>query len=108
MRLENGTGNTAIREKSVAIGQGAVTVGYEQTALGRYPEIPSGDASADAMVFGGGHKGLRHTAARITSEGEFLTAGGYPVYMTNPHTLEICKVYMIGKNNNIKQVNLSR
>ena len=104
MRLNNGTNNQDLGRNSVAIGQGCVTNAPNQTALGRYPELPLGDNINDALIIGAGKSANdRFTALRVTESGEVLL-GGNEVYMTSPDTGEIINVYMTGSNNRLKKV----
>lgn len=105
IKSNNGTGNKNYGRKSHAIGVGCVTVGDKQMAIGRYPEVPTGDASTDAFIIGGGRSEYdRYTAFRVKENGEVYVGGGTNVYMTNPHTLELTKVFMTGFDNRIKEV----
>ena len=109
LKNNNGTGNANLGKRSVALGQGCVSYGDDQTVLGRYPDIPTGDASTDALIIGGGRsKDDRFTALRVNKDGEVLIGGGEPVYMLHPDTLDIVPVYMTGTNNRIKKVLMSR
>lgn len=109
VKNNNGTGNANLGNRSVAIGQGCVSFGDDQTVIGRYPEIPSGDTSSDAVIIGGGSsKEDRFTALRVNKDGEVLIGGGEPVYMLHPDTLDIVPVYMTGSNRRIKKVLMSR
>ena len=105
VKTNNGTGNANYGRRGHALGTGCVTVGDDQMVLGRYPEIPTGDASTDAFIIGGGRsKDERQTALRVTESGEVLIQGGTPVYMIHPDTLDIVQVYFVGRNRRIKEV----
>ena len=98
-QLNNGTGNRALGKDSVAIGQGAVAVGDKQTVLGRYPEIPTGDTSSDALIIGAGRSEFdRETVLRVTKEGEVLIGAGRPVLMKSPDTYELKEVYFVNQS----------
>ena len=43
--LKNNTGNYALGKNSIAFGQGCIAVGDNQSVLGSFPDIPTGDAS---------------------------------------------------------------
>lgn len=109
MELNNGTGNKALRRGGVAIGQGCIAVGENQTAFGRFPEVPYGDASSDAFVVGGGSSpSNRTTAIRVDKNGEVLIGGGDEVYMMSPDTGDIIPVFMTGTDNRLKKVLIKR
>lgn len=106
--LNNGTGNAALGKDSIAIGQGCVALGLNQTVLGAYPEVPTGDASNDKFILGAGRNANeRNTILRVTESGELIVGGG-EVYMLSPDTGDIIQVYMLGSNNRIKKVYLSK
>lgn len=107
-KLNNGTNNLALGKHSIAFGQGCLALGDEQTVMGRYPLI-YGDTSTDALIIGGGrHKNDRYNALRVLESGEVQMQGGGEVYMKNPDTADITHVYMLGSNNRLKKVYLSR
>jgi len=107
IKLNNGTGNEALGTNSIAFGQGCVALGVDQTVLGSYPTIPTGDASNDKFILGGGsNPSQRKTVLRVTETGEIVQGGG-EVYMMSPDTGEIIPVYMNGSNNRLKRVHLS-
>jgi len=104
INLKNGTGNAALGKNSIAIGQGCVAFGDNQTVLGRYPDIPTGDTTSDILIIGGGIRdNSRFTALRIKSDGEIIS-GGESVFMMSPDTHDIIEVVMTGTNNRIKKV----
>ena len=107
--LKNGTGNVALGKNSIAIGQGCVAYGDNQTVLGRYPDVNTSDSSNDALVIGGGSsKDSRATALRVDDKGEVFLGGGGEIYMFSPDTHDIIPVFMTGTNNRIKKVLMSR
>ena len=108
MKLNNGTGNADIGLNSIAIGHGCVALGLEQTVLGSYPDIPTGDTSNDKFILGGGSSpSQRSTVLRVSETGEIIQGGG-EIYMFSPDTGDIIPVFMTGSNNRIKKVYLSK
>lgn len=72
--LRNGTGNQALKgTASVAIGTGVVSIGSNQTVLGRY-NIP--DRNAQFIIGSGESDTERETAFHIDQDGNSHMAGG--------------------------------
>jgi len=107
--LNNGTGNTCELESgNTLIGDGLKSISKNQTILGRYNDY-TGDSSSDLFQMGGGSSSKdRINAVRVKKDGEVVFNGGGEVYMINPNTLEYCSVFMLGSDNRIKKVYLSK
>lgn len=98
--------NANKHKSSKCYGIGLVTLYPNQVAIGQYNEITS-DSSNYAVMIGAGTKEERKTVIKINRQGEIIQGGG-EVYMVNQNTGDITPVYMLGSDNRIKKVNLSK